>query len=109
MMEIMVVCPSCRTEINVGIEDVGLFIIHCLGCDNKIVIHEGAVYTVTEKFMKELMEEFDFKVCGGVLAEKLSAQASKRYESKKYDKMNEELNDLLSKDMDVSEFLKKIQ
>lgn len=104
MVEYLIVCPECGTEVNLVVDDKKLIICHCLGCDNKIVMHKGILYTVSSKFLETMMQCFDFKVCGKVLAEKLSAKGSRNYENKRYDHLSE----LLSEDMDVSDFLKKI-
>jgi hypothetical protein len=104
MVEYLIVCPECGTEVNLVVKDKKLVICHCLGCDNKIVMYEGILQAVSSKFLESMIQRFDFKVCGKVLAAKLSAKGSRNYENKKYDHLSE----LLSEDMDVSDFLKKI-
>jgi heterodisulfide reductase subunit B len=103
--EMIVTCPSCESETKLVVEQVNPIIFHCHGCLKNIVIQDNKVYTVSNKFLRNIVRSFKSKVCGKILAAKFSnAVREIGINSEKI----EELQKLLNKPMDVRDFLEKI-
>jgi len=63
------------------------------------------VFTVSDEYLKSILLRHKPKTCGKILTARLSEDAQKFINSEKI----QELRSLLTSDMDVKDFIKKIQ
>lgn len=104
VMEYHVRCPACNTESRIVTEEANPIIHLCMGCERGIVLHNNSIYTVGRDFLLHIMRRHKTKRCGNVVASHLSSTAKGLVTSRKIG----ELHDLLEKDIDVKDFLKRI-
>ena len=102
--EYLIRCPSCSSETHVVAEESNPLIFRCNGCSRNVVLHNSLVFTVSEDYVLELVKRYKSKVCGRVLFSKVSTQAKDSITDGKI----QELHRLLTKPMDVRDFIKKI-
>jgi len=98
-------CPCCSTETRLVIEMISPVMVYCSGCNRSIIIQNGIIYTLPADYVHELLKKYKVRACGRIIGADISEQAKKMITS---DKISE-LRDLLSKPMDVRDFLRKIK
>ena len=104
VMEYIVTCPRCKTETKIVGEQTNPIMYTCKGCDRAIVVEPSRVYTVSVGYMKKLISRHKSRACGQIVALRLSDKARKIVSS---DRM-EALHELLSEDMDVDDFVRRL-
>lgn len=97
-------CPECNTEIKLISELHGPVIILCQGCSRCIVFQDNNVYTVPSKFVEYLMNKYQTKTCGKIVLTNISQQSKNMINDQKISSLKK----LLSKNIDVNDFLSKI-
>jgi hypothetical protein len=103
--ELIVKCPKCGSETHLISEEANPVIFHCHGCSRGVVLHNNTIFTVSDEYLKGILLRHKPKKCGRILTARLSADAQNFINTEKI----QELRSLLTRDMDVEEFIKKIQ
>lgn len=102
--EYRITCPLCESKLIVVSEDANPIMVYCEGCSNVVVINDGMIYMVSFSFYKRMYEQYNFSKCGKVVQSLRSSKA----EDMGLEKSLENLHNLLTQRMDVSEFIKKL-
>jgi len=103
MSEYLVKCPTCATQTKMACEESSPVIIVCQGCGKALVMHQNRLFTVPVPFMLELMRRHRVKVCGSVIATKISDEA----QSLMSDRRLSDLHNALQGDEDVLDVIKR--
>jgi hypothetical protein len=103
MSEYLLKCPTCSTQTKMVCEESSPVIIVCQGCGRALIMHQNRLFTVPVPFMVSLMRKHRFKVCGNVVATKLSDEAQSMLGERKLS----ELHDALQGDIDVLDVIRK--
>lgn len=103
--EYLIKCPRCHSETRLVAEESNPLIFCCRGCSRSIVVHNNAVFTVSEDYVLKLVRRYKAKACGRILASKVSEDAKKEITRDRI----KELHNLLEDPMDVRDFIKKIR
>jgi len=102
--EYLIMCPICRSETQLVAEESNPMIFTCRGCNRSIVVHNNAVFTVSEEFVLGLVKKYKSKACGRILASKVSDGAKELITKDKI----QELHEILEKPMDVKDIIKNM-
>jgi hypothetical protein len=103
-------CPKCGTDSYLISQESNPIIFQCHGCSSYVVIENDRAYTVSDNFMAEMVNKFNFKFCGQII--KVEAKKEKPLPKKKKTEITEDdikdLRELLEKSKDSSEIIKKL-
>lgn len=103
MSEYLLKCPTCATQTKMVCEESSPVIIVCQGCGRALVMHQNRLFTVPVPYMVSLMRKHQVKVCGNVVATKLSDEAQSKLGERKLS----ELHDALQGDIDVLDVIRR--
>lgn len=103
MSEYLLRCPACATQLKLICEESSPVIVVCQGCGKAIVMHQNRLFTVPVPFMVELMRRHRVKVCGNIVATKISDEA----QSKMSDQRLSELHKALEGSEDVIDVIRR--
>jgi hypothetical protein len=104
MGEYLLKCPTCATQTKVVCEeDVGPVIMVCQGCSRTLVMHQNRLFTVPVETMVEIMRRHRVRVCGNIVATKLSDEAQVMVDDRKIS----ELHKALESNDDVLDVIRK--
>lgn len=104
VVQYVIRCPTCFSETAYIAEKVFPQFFMCNGCQRFVVLHGTCVYTVTRECVERILSIVPLKVCGKLNGCKMSKLAKNIDESQKI----VDLHKLLSVDMDVNDFIKKL-
>ena len=104
LIEYHIKCPNCGSETKFVSKEVSPIMLQCAGCNRSIVVQGNNLYTVSKDYMSRILFNHKFRVCGQVVASKVSGQVK----GKSADERLKALHELLEQNIDVAEFLKKV-
>lgn len=104
MGEYLLKCPTCGSQTKLLCrEDVEPVVMVCQGCGRALIMHQNRLFTVPLMSMVNLMRDHRVKVCGNIVATKLSDEAQSMVE----DRRLSELRHALEGNEDVLDIIRK--
>jgi len=104
MSEYLLKCPTCSTQTKMVCEESSPVIIVCRGCGRVMVMHQNRLFTVPIPYMVALMRSHKVRVCGNIVATKISDEAQVMVEERRIS----ELHKALEGKEDVLDVMKRL-